>query len=407
MSVFVYTARDRQRKSVHGEVEGRGRDEVADYLLHQGLTPITIFERKVAGDSFAALRRHLSAGPQLVDLIFFCRQMFSICKGGLALHRGVRTLAQSVRNPVLRAALSDMRRQLEEGRALSEAMSTHRKIFPALMVNLVRVGENTGRLDQAFSELQRNLELEHETRRRMKAAMRYPMLVVVALVIALSVITLFVIPVFAGVFANFGAELPWMTRALMATSNWALAWWPYVTLAAVASFAAVRSWLNTDNGAEIWGRWSLAIPLFGQILLKATLARFSRTLATCMRSGIVLDQAVQAVAAASNNRHFALRLAAMRERIAQGESLTSAARHAALFTPLVMQMIATGEETGRLDEMLEECGAFYEREVDYDVGMLGEYVEPVLLVIVSALVLMLALGIFLPMWDLASVALNR
>ncbi|MEX2126373.1 MAG: type II secretion system F family protein [Woeseia sp.] len=407
MSVFVYTARDRQRKPVHGEVEGRGRDEVADHLLDQGLTPITIFERKVAGDSFAALRRRLSGGPQLVDLIFFCRQMFSICKGGLALHRGVRTLAQSVRNPVLRAALSDMRRQLEEGRALSDAMSTHRKIFPALMVNLVRVGENTGRLDQAFSELQRDLELEHETRRRMKAAMRYPMLVVVALVIALSVVTLFVIPVFAGVFAGFGAELPWMTRALMATSAWALSWWPYVAVATVASVMAARSWLKTDKGAETWGRWSLGIPLFGQILLKGTLARFSRTLAMCMRSGIVLDQAVVAVAAASNNRHFALRLAAMRERIAQGESLTSAARHAALFTPLVMQMIATGEETGRLDEMLEECGAFYEREVNYDVGMLGEYVEPVLLVIVSALVLMLALGIFLPMWDLASVALSK
>jgi MSHA biogenesis protein MshG len=406
MSLFIYTARDRQRNAVRGEIEGRGRDEVADHLLDQGLTPITIFERKAGGESFGALRRRLSAGPKLVDLIFFCRQMFSICKGGLALHRGVRTLAQSVRNPALRTALSDLRRQIEEGRTLSEAMNAHRKIFPALMVNLVRVGESTGRLDQAFAELQRNLELEHETRRRMKAAVRYPILVVVALMIALAIVTLFVIPVFAGVFANFGAELPWMTRVLMATSEWALSWWPFAAVTIMAIALAARSWLRTDRGAELWGRWSLGIPLFGQILLKATLARFARTLAMCMRSGIVLDQGVQAVAAASNNRHFALRLSAMRERIAQGESLTSAARHAALFTPLVMQMITTGEETGRLDEMLDECAGFYEREVDYDVGMLGEYVEPVLLVIVSGLVLMLALGIFLPMWDLASVALS-
>jgi MSHA biogenesis protein MshG len=406
MSLFIYTARDRQRNAVRGEIEGRGRDEVADHLLDQGLTPITIFERKAGGESLALLRRRLSPGPQLVDLIFFCRQMFSICKGGLALHRGIRVLAQSVRNPALRAALSDVRRQIEEGRTLSEGMSAHRRIFPALMVNLVRVGENTGRLDQAFAELQRNLELEHETRRRMKAAMRYPILVIVALIIALSVVSLFVIPVFAGVFANFGAELPWMTRALMATSEWAISWWPYVIVVAVAAVVSARSWLRTDRGAETWGRWSLGLPLFGQILLKATLARFSRTLAMCMRSGIVLDQGVQAVAAASNNRHFSMRLSAMRERIAQGESLTSAARHAALFTPLVMQMITTGEETGRLDEMLDECAGFYEREVDYDLSMLGEYVEPVLLVIVSALVLMLALGIFLPMWDLASVALS-
>jgi MSHA biogenesis protein MshG len=180
-----------------------------------------------------------------------------------------------------------------------------------------------------------------------------------------------------------------------------------VLVSGVAAVAAARAWLRTDTGAVAWGRWSLNVPLLGPVLLKATLARFSRTLAMCMRSGIVLDQAVQAVAAASNNRHFALRLAAMRERIAQGESLTSAARYTALFTPLVMQMITTGEETGRLDEMLEEAGAFYEREVEYDVGMLGEYVEPVLLVCVSGLVLMLALGIFLPMWDLASVALRN
>lgn len=407
MTLYAYTARDRYRKSVRGELEGRGQGEVAEHLLNQGLTPITIAERRAAVQHFAALRRGLAGEPQLVDLIFFCRQMYSICKGGLALHRGVRTLAQSMRHPKLKSALVDMRRYLEEGRALSEAMSAQRGIFPPLMVNLVKVGEHTGRLDQAFAELQRNLELEHETRRRIKAAMRYPTLVVVALAIAMAVVTLFVIPVFAGVFANFGAELPWMTRALLATSNFAQAWWPAVLVAIAGGIAGIRSFLKTDRGAEWWGRWSLRVPLFGPVLLKATLARFSRTLAMCMRAGVVVDQAVNAVAAASDNRYFALRLGAMRERIAQGESLTGAARHAALFTPLVMQMISTGEETGRLDEMLDEAGAFYEREVDYEIGMLSEYVEPVLLVFVSGLVLMLALGIFLPMWDLASVALKH
>lgn len=407
MTLFAYTARDRYRKSVRGELEGRGQGEVAEYLLNQGLTPITIAERRAAVQRFAALRQQMAGRPQLVDLIFFCRQMYSICKGGLALHRGVRTLAQSMRHPKLRTALVDMRRYLEEGRALSEAMGAQKGIFPALMVNLVRVGEHTGRLDQAFAELQRNLELEHETRRRIKAAMRYPILVIVALGIALAIVTLFVIPVFAGVFANFGADLPWVTRALLATSSFAQNWWPVILAGIATASIATRSFLKTDHGAEWWGRWSLRIPLFGPVLLKATLARFSRTLAMCMRAGVVLDQAVNAVAAASDNRYFASRLAAMRERIAQGESLTAAARHAGLFTPLVMQMISTGEETGRLDEMLDEAGAFYEREVDYEIGMLSEYVEPVLLVCVSGLVLMLALGIFLPMWDLASVALKR
>ncbi|NJN52489.1 MAG: type II secretion system F family protein, partial [Gammaproteobacteria bacterium] len=152
---------------------------------------------------------------------------------------------------------------------------------------------------------------------------------------------------------------------------------------------------------------SLRIPLFGAILLKATMARFSRTLAMCLRAGVALDQALQTVGGVSSNRYFALQVASMRDRIAQGKSLTHAARGTEFFTPLVMQMIMTGEETGRLDEMLDEAADFYEREVAYDVKTMGDYIEPVLLLIVSAMVLTLALGIFLPMWDMAEVALKR
>ena len=407
MKSYVYTARDRQQKLTRGEVEGRNPQEVAAYLFKQSLTPISISERRAVVERFAALRRRLAGAPQLVDLIFFCHQMYSICKGGVALHRGIRSLAHSVRNPQLHKVLVDMRRQLDEGRPLSDAMRSQQGIFSRLMINLVRVGETTGRLDQAFAELKRNLELEHETRRRLKAAVRYPVLVITAIVLAIAVVMVFVVPAFAGVFASFGAELPWMTRVLITSSEWTLTWWPFLLGAVLLAILAVRSFLKTDYGAELWGRWSFKIPLLGEILLKVTLARFSRTMAMCLRAGIAIDQAVGAVAAASANRHFAVRLTGMRERIAQGESLTAAARYAALFTPLAMQMISTGEETGRLDEMLDEAGDFYEREVDYDVAMLGEYMEPLLLVVVSALVLMLALGIFLPMWDLAAVALRR
>ncbi|MGA8204352.1 MAG: type II secretion system F family protein [Woeseiaceae bacterium] len=407
MALYGYMARDGQRKAVRGELEGRGRTEVAEYLFKQGLTPVTISERRAAVRLLATLRQRLAGPPQLVDLIFFCRQMYSITKGGLALHRGVRTLAQVVRHPRLKAALVEMRRYLDEGRALSEAMSAQRGVFPPLVINLIRVGEHTGRLDVALAELQKNLEVEHTTSRRIKAALRYPVLVVVAIGIALVIVTLFVIPVFAGVFANFGAELPVITRVLLAVSSFAQHWWLAVAGAVAAGIAGLRTFVKTDRGAQLWGRWSLSVPLFGPLLKKAALARFCRTLAMCMRAGIVIDQAVSAVAAASGNRYFAQRLGSMRERIAQGESLTAAARQAGFFTQLVMQMITTGEETGRLEEMLEEAATFYEREVEYDVTMLGEYVEPVLLVLVSGLVLMLALGIFLPMWDLARVAFRH
>jgi len=407
MGLFNYVARDQQRNSVSGEIEGRGLSEVAELLFDRGLTPIRIVERRARKRSGLSLHERLLGRPQLVDHVFFCRQMYSITKAGMPLNRGVRTLMESIRNPVLRHALGDVRRKIEEGRALSETMASHRDVFPPLMINMIRVGEQTGRLDRVFDELQRNLELEQVMQRQVKAALRYPGMVIAAIGIALVIVNLFVVPAFARVFANFGAELPLATRMLIASSEWTRAWWPHALASLVALVFGTRSYLKTPRGAELWGRWSLRIPLFGEILLKATMARFSRTLSMCLRAGVALDQALQTVAGVSSNRYFALQVAAMRDRISQGKSLTVAARGTDLFPPLVMQMIVTGEETGRLDEMLDEAADFYEREVAYDVKTLGDYIEPVLLIIVSAMVLTLALGIFLPMWDMAEVAMRR
>lgn len=407
MTLFSYVARDKQRNHVAGEVEGRGVGDVADVLFDRGLTPITIVERRARAGGWQALQKQLFGRPQLVDLIFFCRQMYSITKAGVPLHRGVRTLQDSIRHPVLQSVLGEIRRKIEEGRTLSETMAAHRSVFPALMVNMIRVGEHTGRLDRAFAELQRNLELEQTTRRQLQTALRYPLMVVAAILLAIVILNIFVIPTFARVFAGFGAELPLLTRVLIAGSAWTQAWWPHTLAAAGGAVWSARAFLRSPRGAEAWGRWQFRVPVLGDVLLKAAMGRFARTLAMCLRAGIAMDQALHAVAAASNNRFFALRVNEIRERIAQGKSLTAAGRASALFTPLVMQMIVTGEETGRLDEMLDEAADFYEREVGYDVKRLGDYVEPLLLVVVSALVLGLALGIFLPMWDLASVALAR
>lgn len=407
MGTFAYVARDRERKSVSGELEGRGSGEIADVLIERGLTPIRITERRARSRSTASFQDRFFNKPTLVDQVFFCRQMYSITKAGIPLHRGLQTLVESVRNPMMRRALGEMRRKVEEGRTMSETMSGLRDVFPPLMINMVRVGEQTGRLDSVFQELQRNLELEQLTQRQVKTALRYPIMVVSAIVIAMVVVNIFVIPSFARIFANFHAELPLVTRGLIATSNFMRAWWPHMVGVVAVAVMAFRRWERSPRGAETWGRWSLRFPLFGPILLKATMARFSRTLAMCLRSGIALDQALTTVAGISTNRHFTVQMGVMKERIAQGRSLTAAARATDFFTALVMQMIMTGEETGRLDEMLDEAAEFYEREVAYDVKLLADYIEPVLLLIVSAMVLTLALGIFLPMWDMARVALRH
>ena len=407
MANFSYLARDANRNAVSGELEGRGSAEVADLLSERGLTPIRIVARRSRARAASGWQDRFLSRPQLVDHVFFCRQMYSITKAGIPLHRGLRTLVESMKNPQLRRALDEVRRKVEEGRTLSETMATHRAVFPPLMINMIRVGEQTGRLDTVFHELQRNLEMEQVTERQVKTALRYPSLVIAAISIALVIVNLFVIPSFARVFASFNAELPLITRGLIAMSGWMQAWWPHLLAAIVAAVVGVRWWLATPRGAELWGRWSLKFPLFGPIVLKATMSRFSRTLSMCLRSGVALDQALGTVAGVSANRHFAKQVASMRERISQGKSLTFAARDTEFFPPLVMQMITTGEETGRLDEMLDEAADFYEREVAYDVKTLGDFIEPVLLVVVSGMVLTLALGIFLPMWDMARVALRH
>jgi MSHA biogenesis protein MshG len=407
MSVFAYVARDRERNSVSGELEGRGSGEVADLLIERGLIPIRITERRARNRSTASFRDRYFNRPTLVDQVFFCRQMYSITKAGIPLHRGLQTLGESLRNPLMRRAVGELRRKVEEGRTLSETMASLRDVFPPIMINMVRIGEQTGRLDTVFNELQRNLELEQATQRQVKQAVRYPIMVVSALVIAMVIVNIFVIPSFARIFANFHAELPLITRGLIGMSDAVRSWWPYMLGAVAFIVIGVRRWVRTPNGAETWGRQSLRIPLFGPIMLKAAMARFSRTLSMCLRSGIALDQALGTVGGISSNRYFTLQVAAMKESISQGRSLTLAARATNFFTSLVMQMIMTGEETGRLDEMLDEAAEFYEREVSYDVKTLGDYIEPVLLLIVSGMVLTLALGIFLPMWDMARVALKH
>ena len=407
MGTFAYVARDRERNAVSGEVEGRGSGEVADLLVERGLVPIRITERRARARATDSFRNRFFNRPTLVDQVFFCRQMYSITKAGIPLHRGLQTLVESMRNPLMRRALGEMRRKVEEGRTLSETMATLRDVFPPIMINMVRMGEQTGRLDRVFAELQRNLELEQSTQRQVKTATRYPVMVVSAIAVALVIVNMFVIPAFARIFANFHAELPLVTRALIAMSEWMRAWWMFLAGAIALAAWGFGRWKRTPRGAETWGRLSLRIPLFGPILLKATMARFARTLSMCLRAGIALDQALTTVAGISSNRHFTLQVAAMRDRIAQGRSLTLAARGTHIFTALVMQMIATGEETGRLDEMLDEAAEFYEREVSYDVKLLADYIEPVLLLFVSAMVLTLALGIFLPMWDMARVALRH
>ncbi|QKT03651.1 type II secretion system F family protein [Ectothiorhodospiraceae bacterium 2226] len=404
MPQFRYKGRDLRGAAIEGRMEAASADAVADLLMNSSITPIDI--REAHGDDrnvFAALNRRLQEQPpDLGELILLSRQLHTLTRAGVPLTRALRGLIESSRNAVLARALQQVLDDLEAGRELAVALARHEAIFTPLYVSLVRVGEQSGRLDDAFAQIARYLEQEKDTRERIKSALRYPTIVLIALAVAIGVINVLVIPAFAGIFERGGTDLPLATRALLATSNFFVVAWPYLIAAGVAGYLAVRQYVRTEAGRYRWDRLKLRLPLIGPIILRATLARFARTFAMTQRSGVPLIQGLTVVARAVDNAFVEERILQMRNGIERGESLSRTATATAMFTPLVLQMIAVGEETGAVDEMMDEVGAAYEREVDYDLKSLAANIEPVLLLAVGALVLILALGVFMPMWDMAT-----
>ena len=407
MSQFLFTGRDAQGTKVSGSRESASADSLASELLAERITPLTIDEQAQVADSdvLAQLKERLRRKRvDLEELIIFCRQMYSLSKAGVPIIRAIGGLAESHRNPYFREVLQDVRSDLEGGQGMAVALNGHPKVFNTLFVSMISVGENTGQLDQAFRQLSVYLELERETRKRIKQATRYPLFVLSAMAVALVVINLFVIPAFSKVFAQFKAELPWATQVLIGTSQFFQDFWWLLALLFGASLYGFFKWIETDAGALKWDQIKLRLPIVGGIFERIALARFTRTFAMMYRAGVPLLQTLSINSASVGNLFIGQAILGMREGVERGEALTSTASNSGLFTPLVLQMMAVGEETGSLDDLFVEVADFYEQEVDYDLKQLADAIEPILIVAMGVMVLVLALGVFLPMWDLASVA---
>ncbi len=283
---------------------------------------------------------------------------------------------------------------------MASALGRHPRVFSELFLSLVHVGENTGRLELAFLEIGKYLELEKSTKKKVKSATRYPIFVLVAMAAALAVITVFVIPVFSDAFASFGAELPWQTQVLMNTSDFVPNYWPFILLAIFGSIAGFISYTNSEKGRLLWDRKKLRLPVFGHVLERIALGRFARSFSMVMSAGLPIVQGLIVVSGAVGNAFIAKNVQKMREGVERGESLYITAANTEMFSPLVLQMISVGEETGMVDELLAEVADFYDAEVEYDIDKLGDSIEPILIVFIAGLVLILALGVFLPIWDL-------
>ena len=411
MPFFAYTGRNPRGELVEGKLEGADSGAVADQLLTTGITPVDIRLSSTARPASApvslVLHKRFAQPVTLVDLMLFSRQMYTLLKAGVPIMRALAGLEESMINPTFKTVVADLRKSLDSGRELSAALRRHPDVFSSFYVSLVRVGEGTGMLEEVFLRLYEHLEFEKEIRERIKSAMRYPMFVIAAMLIALVVINIVVIPAFAKLFHGFNAPLPLMTRILIGASDFTLQFWPLIVAAAALGVVGFRLWKKTPRGKYAWDKLKLKLPIAGKIMNKATLARFARSLALSLRSGVPVVQALTSVAGVVDNDYLAQRIEGMRESVERGESVLRTAADTGIFTPIVLQMIAVGAETGSLDDLLLEVAQLYEREVDYEVKTLAAQIEPILIVFLGIIVLVLALGVFLPIWDLSRVALRR
>ena len=393
---------------MRGVLENSDSGAIADQLLTSGVSPINISPasgpQALAGEGW--LRRLSSEKVTLEDMVLFSRQMYTLLKSGVPILKALAALQESAVRIGFANMLQDLRTSLDSGRDLSTAMRRHPKVFGPFYISMVRVGELTGALEEVFLRLFHHIEFEKEIKDQVSQALRYPIFVIVVMGIALVIVNLFVIPAFGRIFANFHAELPLMTRVLIGFSDFMVQYWPALLGLVAGAYILFRVWVGTPAGLYKWDQMKIRIPIAGKIILKATLARFARSLSIALKSGVPIVQALSVVEQVVDNAYVGQRIEQIREGVERGESLLRTAVTTGVFTPVVLQMISVGEEAGELDELLREVAEMYQREVEYELKTLSSQIEPILIVMLGVLVLVLALGVFLPMWDMGQAALG-
>ncbi len=405
MPAYSYKGRSKNGELTEGEMDSTSSGALAGLLIEKGITPLHISEIKKKVDIIDQINQKLDLYKvSIEELLMFTRQMGALAKAGIPITRAISGIKESIQNPLMIKALQDTLEQLESGRSLSIAFARHPRVFSNLYISMIQVGENTGRLDEAFLLMAAYIDRNRKMSNNISAALRYPTTVIIAITIAMAIVNLFVIPKFASFFEANNLELPWQTVFLLTTSNFMVANWHFLLVGLILLYILFKRYISTVEGRYKWHHLILKIPIIGDILLRAYLARFARSFAMAYGAGVPIVQGMGVISRSVGNDYIAKHVADMREGIERGEALTITANRTGMFTPVVMQMFAVGEEAGNLDEMMSFIADFYEEEVDYDVKTLSDRIEPIIYVFVGIMVLVLALGIFVPMWDIAQLA---
>ncbi|MGB0128464.1 MAG: type II secretion system F family protein [Rhodocyclaceae bacterium] len=407
MPRYSYRGRNGGGELVLGVAEAASSTALADQLFGTGVTPLEIAEASASKDLGSALGKLGGDRVGDIEIMLFSRQMYTLLKAGVPIMRALKGLQDSTTHRGFGEVVGEIRGDLDSGRELSACLARHAQAFSPFYLAMVRVGEMTGRLDEVFLRLFNHLEFERVIRDQVKSALRYPGFVVATMLAAIVVVNIWVIPAFAKVYQGFNTELPRMTQVLIGFSDFMVEQWPLLLGLLAGTVVGCRWWISRPQGRETWHRIKLRLPIVGKIIHKGVLARFARSFALASRSGVPLVQALSVVSQTVDNDYIAGKIARMREGIERGESVLRTAIGSGVFTPVVLQMVSVGEESGALDDMMEEIADMYQRDVEYDIKNLSAQIEPILIVCLGVLVLVLALGIFLPIWDLGQAALGK
>ncbi len=401
MPLYRYKARDKEGALHTGTMEAGRKEAVADQLSAMGYIPVLIEETAPGGVSWAdALSIFEKVAFQ--DLIVFNRQLSTMMSAGIPFIQSLAAIEKQTENKRLKTAVGEIRREVEAGAEFSDALAKHPGIFSKMYVSMVRAGETAGILDQILERLALLAEHDADIRSRVKTATRYPLIVVVAVCGAFAFLVSFVIPKFAGVYGRFKTALPLPTRILIGINHAVQNYWYLILLGLAAIVGGVVWYIHTPAGRWQWDRVKLKLPVFGTLFQKVALSRFARVFAAMQKSGISMMLTLDIAAETVGNVVLARAIEEMRESLREGRGLTEPMAASAMFPPLVIQMVSVGEETGNIDVMLNKVSDYYDMDVNYTLRNLSTLIEPVLLFFVGGMVLFLALGIFLPMWNMIS-----
>ena len=398
MATFTYKARTRQGEILQDSLEGADTMTIASELRQRGLLVIDIKEQGVGERDILEPFKKV----KLVDLVVFTRQFATMINAGLPIVRALFVLSEQTDNPKLREVVVHVRKDVEAGLALSEALEKHPKVFSKLYVEMMRAGEIGGILDGVLLRISTQLEEDQELRRKVKSAMTYPVVVLVLAVLAASFMLIFIVPVFAEMFEDLGGTLPLPTRVAMGLSDVLTSiFGVLIYVALIGGVLGFLRWIKTENGRRIWGRVSLRLPFkIGDVISKVALARFARTLGTLSAAGVPILQAIEVTAASSGNWVMENALLKSRDAIREGIPIHKPLEDEPVFPPMVTRMIAVGEETGDIDGMLTKIAEFYESEVDAAVKALTSIIEPLMIVVVGGIVGGIIIAMYLPMFKI-------